>query len=142
MADRVDEGTGPPEPGPRPVPTDALGGAPENAQTGWAAHRGGDFRVLGYLVTSAPIILFVFLRVAAPDFFDPLFTNPPAIAGLPFGIVIMAGVFAWTLVGILIVNRTRSSTGIVVALLVFTLPAIFVMLLTPAVVLIMVNLAT
>jgi len=142
MADRVDEGTGPPESGTGEVPAVAVGAARENAQTGWAAHRGGDFRVLGYLVTSAPIIMFVFLRVAAPDFFDPLFTNPPAIAGLPLGIVMMAGVLAWTLVGVLIVNRTRSSTGIVVAILVFTLPAIFVMLLTPAVVLIAVNLAT
>ena len=142
MADRVDQGTGPAESGTQPDPAGAVVGERENAQTGWTAHRGGDFRVLGYLVTSAPIILFVFLRVAAPDFFDPLFTNPPAIAGLPLGIVIMAGVLAWTLVGILIVNRTRSSTGIVVALLVFTLPAIFVMLLTPAVVLIVVNLTT
>src|SRR4029077_12772579 len=92
MADRVDEGTGPPESGTGEVPAVAVGAARENAQTGWAAHRGGDFRVLGYLVTSAPIIMFVFLRVAAPDFFDPLFTNPPAIAGLPLGIVMMAGV--------------------------------------------------
>ncbi len=129
MADRVDEGAGP-------------GEGRENAATGWTAPRRGDSRALGYLATSAPIILFVFLRVAAPAFFDPLFQIPPAIAGLPLGIVVMAVVFAWTLLGILIVNRTTTSTGIVVALLVFTLPAIFVMLLTPAIVLIVANLAT
>lgn len=129
MADRVDEGAG-------------SGEAREASATGWTAPRRGDSRVLGYLATSAPIILFVFLRIAAPVFFDPLFQNPPAFAGLPLGIVIMAVVFAWTLLGILIVNRTMTSTGVVVALLVFTLPAIFVMLLTPAIVLIEANLAT
>ena len=129
MADRVDE--------------DAVSGeAREASAIGWTAPRRGDSRVLGYLATSAPIILFVFLRLAAPAFFDPLFQNPPGIANLPLGIIIMAVVFAWTLLGILIVNRTTSSTGVVVALLAFTLPAIFVMLLTPAVVLIVANLAT
>ena len=135
MADRVDEGAGSRQP-------EAAGEAREASAAGWAAPRRGDSRALGYLVTSAPIILFVFLRVAAPAFFDPLFQNPPAFAGLPLGIVIMAVVFAWTVFGIVIVNRTTTSTGIVVALLVFTLPAIFVMLLTPAIVLIEANLAT
>ncbi len=47
-------------------------------------------RMSGYVVGFLPIALAGFLFVAAPGFMDPMFANPPAIMGLPVGMVILA----------------------------------------------------
>jgi tight adherence protein B len=46
-------------------------------------------RLSGYVVGFLPIGLAGFLFVAAPGFMDPMFANPPAIAGLPAGVIIL-----------------------------------------------------
>ena len=46
-------------------------------------------RLSGYVVGFLPIGLAGFLFIAAPGFMDPMFANPPAIAGLPAGVVIL-----------------------------------------------------
>jgi tight adherence protein B len=46
-------------------------------------------RLSGYVVGFLPIALAGFLFVAAPGFMDPMFANPPAIAGLPAGVIIL-----------------------------------------------------
>ena len=46
-------------------------------------------RLSGYVVGFLPIALAGFLFIAAPGFMDPMFANPPAIAGLPAGVVIL-----------------------------------------------------
>jgi tight adherence protein B len=46
-------------------------------------------RLSGYVVGFLPIALAGFLFVAAPGFMDPMFSNPPAIAGLPAGVIIL-----------------------------------------------------
>lgn len=47
-------------------------------------------RLSGYVVAGLPISLAGFLFVAAPGFMDPMFANPPAILGLPAGMIILA----------------------------------------------------
>jgi tight adherence protein B len=47
-------------------------------------------RMSGYVVAALPIGLMAFLFVLSPSFMDPMFKKPPAIAGLPAGIVILA----------------------------------------------------
>ncbi len=47
-------------------------------------------RLSGYVVAGLPISLAGFLFVAAPGFMDPMFANPPAVLGLPAGVVILA----------------------------------------------------
>jgi tight adherence protein B len=47
-------------------------------------------RLSGYVVAALPIGLIAFLFVLSPSFLDPMFKKPPAIAGLPAGIVILA----------------------------------------------------
>jgi tight adherence protein B len=47
-------------------------------------------RLSGYVVAGLPIGLAGFLFVAAPGFMQPMFLNPPAILGLPAGVVILA----------------------------------------------------
>jgi tight adherence protein B len=46
-------------------------------------------RLSGYVVAGLPIGLAAFLFVAAPGFMDPMFANPPAVLGLPAGVVIL-----------------------------------------------------
>jgi tight adherence protein B len=46
-------------------------------------------RLSGYVVGFLPIGLAGFLFIAAPGFMDPMFANPPAIAGLPAGVIIL-----------------------------------------------------
>jgi tight adherence protein B len=46
-------------------------------------------RLSGYVVGFLPIALAGFLFVAAPGFMDPMFANPPSIAGLPAGVIIL-----------------------------------------------------
>ena len=46
-------------------------------------------RLSGYVVGFLPISLAGFLFVAAPGFMEPMFANPPAILGLPAGVVVL-----------------------------------------------------
>jgi len=46
-------------------------------------------RLSGYVVAGLPIGLALFLFVAAPGFMEPMFANPPAILGLPAGVIIL-----------------------------------------------------
>jgi tight adherence protein B len=46
-------------------------------------------RLSGYVVAGLPICLAGFLFVAAPGFMAPMFLNPPAVLGLPAGVVIL-----------------------------------------------------
>jgi tight adherence protein B len=46
-------------------------------------------RLSGYVVAGLPIGIAMFLFVAAPNFMKPMFANPPAILGLPAGVVIL-----------------------------------------------------
>jgi tight adherence protein B len=46
-------------------------------------------RLSGYVVGFLPIGLAGFLFIAAPDFMEAMFLNPPAVLGLPAGVVIL-----------------------------------------------------
>jgi len=46
-------------------------------------------RLSGYVVAGLPIGLAAFLFVFSPGFMSPMFMNPPAILGLPAGVVIL-----------------------------------------------------
>ena len=46
-------------------------------------------RLSGYVVGFLPIGLAGFLFIAAPNFMKPMFDNPPAILGLPAGVIIL-----------------------------------------------------
>lgn len=47
-------------------------------------------RMSGYVVAGLPIALAGFLFVVSPGFMAPMFANPPAILGLPAGVIILA----------------------------------------------------
>jgi tight adherence protein B len=46
-------------------------------------------RLSGYVVGFLPIALAGFLFLITPSFFEPMFANPPAVLGLPAGVIIL-----------------------------------------------------
>jgi tight adherence protein B len=62
-------------------------------------------RLSGYVVGFLPIGLAAFLFIAAPGFRDPMFANPPAIAGLPAGVIILFMGGFMMFIGFLLIRR-------------------------------------
>jgi tight adherence protein B len=46
-------------------------------------------RMSGYVVGGLPFALAVFIFLAAPTFFDPMFRKPPDVIGIPLGIILI-----------------------------------------------------
>jgi tight adherence protein B len=47
-------------------------------------------RLSGYVVCGLPFFLALFIFVAAPTFFDPMFKAPPDVLGIPLGVILFA----------------------------------------------------
>ncbi|HET7725785.1 MAG TPA: type II secretion system F family protein [Candidatus Limnocylindrales bacterium] len=62
-------------------------------------------RLSGYVVGFLPIGLAGFLFVAAPNFMEPMFFNPPGILGLPAGVIILFLGGFMMFIGFLIIRR-------------------------------------
>ena len=45
-------------------------------------------RLSGYVVGGLPFFLALFIFVAAPTFFDPMFVKPPDVLGIPLGLIL------------------------------------------------------
>lgn len=45
-------------------------------------------RMSGYVVGGLPFALAVIIYLAAPTFFDPMFKKPPAVIGIPLGLIL------------------------------------------------------
>lgn len=89
----------------------------------------------------APFLLAIALQLFAPVYFQPLLAKPPEILGIPLGVVVGALILAWAAFGSIIVWTTHSRLATALALAFFTVPSIFAMILGPAVILILQNLA-
>ena len=92
-------------------------------------------------IASVPLIALPAVWVLAPAFLEPVGLNPPAVLGLPMGVVLMALAGGMALVGWLIARRTWSVRVALGAVAILTIPALFLIVMTPALVLIAVNLA-
>jgi tight adherence protein B len=46
-------------------------------------------RLSGYVVGALPFFLAFFIFLAAPTFFDPMFVAPPAVIGIPLGVILL-----------------------------------------------------
>jgi tight adherence protein B len=46
-------------------------------------------RMSGYVVGGLPFALAVFIFIAAPTFFDPMFQKPPEVVGIPLGVILI-----------------------------------------------------
>ena len=88
-----------------------------------------------------PLGVLLFLAVLTPNFIDGAFLNPPAMLGLPFGVAVIAGGILWSALGAVVMANTSSIGLRTLALIVFTIPSTVIVLLSPAVVLILLNLS-
>ena len=94
--------------------------------------------VTGFL----PIGLFIVLMIVAPRFVSVLGDNPPALLGLPLGYVLMGIALAWSAIGLLLIVGAESRGLRLVAMAAFTLPALWLVIFAPAVVIIAKTLGT
>ena len=62
-------------------------------------------RLSGYVVGFLPIGLAGFLFIAAPNFMDAMFLNPPAVLGLPAGVVILLFGGFMMFIGFMLIRR-------------------------------------
>ena len=94
--------------------------------------------VTGFL----PIGLFIVLLIVAPRFVSVLGDNPPALVGLPLGYVLMGFALGWSAIGLLLIVGAESRGLRLVAMAAFTLPALWLVIFAPAVVIIAKTLGT
>src|SRR4051794_25898838 len=62
-------------------------------------------RMSGYVVAGLPIGLAGILFVIAPNFMSPMFANPPAVLGLPAGVVILLFGGFMMFIGFMLIRR-------------------------------------
>jgi tight adherence protein B len=62
-------------------------------------------RMSGYVVGGLPFALAVFIYIAAPTFFDPMFRKPPDLIGIPFGIILIGIGGVMMAIGFLLIRR-------------------------------------
>jgi hypothetical protein len=98
--------------------------APTEAQTAAA---------IPFLVAAALALL--------PGYYDPLFSSPPDILGVPAGFVFQGVTLGWALLGALVVAQTRFRLMAVLALIVCTGPAVVGVVLMPQLIRVMQTLA-
>ena len=95
------------------------------------------WRTLSLIPFGEALLLAVFARTYLP----PLFSKPPDMLGIPFGIVLEAIILAWAALGARVIWTTNSQAMATIALVTTTAPAVPLLLLTPAIILILQNLA-
>lgn len=88
----------------------------------------------------APLALLLLMYAGSPRFFPPLGYQPATWLGISLGDLLMAGAVAWGLLGGVVVARSRKPYAFAIGFLLFTIPACFVILLGPAIILILQNL--
>ncbi len=105
-----------------------------------SAPRSPLLRVVG-VAASVPVILWVALWFVAPGFMEPVLINPPAVLGLPGGVVLMAFAGGMALFGWLVARRAPT-LGIGLGALTFlSIPALVLIVMAPALILFVVDAA-
>lgn len=94
------------------------------------------------VVGLSPLWLIVVAFFWSPAFLDPLRTDRVAIAGLPAGVAVLGAIGLLTVAGTLVIWRARSRAVLAGAMLGLTFPALWLVILGPAIVLVLTNTAT
>jgi hypothetical protein len=89
-----------------------------------------------------PAWILLIQLLASPSTIEPLGANPPSIAGLPAGILLVVVALVLAAIGVLGLRRSSSTKSMVLWLSFFTLPSIALVLLAPAAILLVQLLAT
>lgn len=86
-------------------------------------------------VAAVPPVLWAVLWLVAPGFMEPILATPPAILGLPAGLVVSAFAGGMAAFGWVVARHARSRAIAVGALVFLTTPALVLIVMTPALVL-------
>jgi tight adherence protein B len=62
-------------------------------------------RLSGYVVGALPFFLAFFIYLAAPTFFDPMFVAPPAVIGIPMGVILLGIALLAMLAGFFFIQK-------------------------------------
>lgn len=88
-----------------------------------------------------PLWILVIRLVAFPGSMDPVTANPPAMAGLPLGVVLVGVALAVMAIGVVALRRASSNRSALLAFVGLTLPSAAVVVVAPALLLIVQNMA-
>ena len=88
-------------------------------------------RAITWLIALTPLWLLAVVALAS-NAVPVVLTGPPIVAGLPLGVVLESLAALWMVGGLAIVWRARSPLAESIALMLFTIPATVVGVLTPA----------
>jgi hypothetical protein len=78
-----------------------------------------------------PLWILVYEVVAAPRAIEAVGANPPAVAGLPVGLLLVGAALAIMAVGVVVIHRTSSPWSKLAAFVCLTVPAAVVMVAAP-----------
>lgn len=96
-----------------------------------ADERPPRFKSAGLVVAFGPVWFALAMAIVAPGFADPLLDQSVAFAGLPMGLVMAAAAGLLTVLGAVTVRGARSRLGLLVPIVLFTLPAFVLLILGP-----------
>jgi hypothetical protein len=82
--------------------------------------------------------IFVVRAIAVPGADEPIFANPPAWFGVPFGFSLLAIAFAVMAVGIVLMAKTTSMRAAIYTFAFVTAPATALVVLAPAIILLII----
>ncbi|HEV8697720.1 MAG TPA: hypothetical protein VGQ89_08510 [Candidatus Limnocylindrales bacterium] len=86
-----------------------------------------------------PLWILLIRLIAFPESMDPVTANPPAVAGLPAGVILVGVALAVMAIGIEVVRRASSNRSALLAFVGLTLPSAAVVVVAPALILIVQN---
>jgi hypothetical protein len=113
------------------------GGAAPSAPMRWPRQRVVGRVLLGLL----PLWILLFEVIAFPGSIDPTGANPPAMAGLPLGILLVGVALAVMAIGVVALRRASSALSALLAFAFFTMPSAAVVAVAPALILMLQNAA-
>jgi hypothetical protein len=83
-------------------------------------------------------LIFLVRAIVVPGANEPIFANPPAWFGVPFGFTLLAIAFAVMTVGIVLMAKTTSMRSAVITFAFVTMPSTALVVLTPAIILLII----
>jgi hypothetical protein len=93
------------------------------------------------LIALMPVWVFIAQAVVAPNAIEPMYANPPAVYGLPAGLVLLAFSFVLMALGVIVMTRTTSRKSAICAVAFLTAPSTAIAVLAPTIILLIVNLS-
>lgn len=88
-----------------------------------------------------PLWILLIRMIAFPESMDPVTAKPPEMVGLPAGVLLVTTALALMAIGIEVLRRTSSNRAALLAFVGLTLPSAALVILAPALVLIVENMA-